>query len=81
MSLREKNRHVGPSWLLRSAHLPPTGPFPARALHSDSGRTPHTPHDCVNLISSARAGIASSGGRAAPVMSSRNARPADAGRP
>eukprot|EP00969_Alexandrium_andersonii_P316394 13977505-Alexandrium_andersonii.AAC.1 len=35
----------------------------------------------MNLISSARAAITSFGGRAAPMMSSRNARPVDTGRP
>eukprot|EP00969_Alexandrium_andersonii_P045162 1982956-Alexandrium_andersonii.AAC.1 len=35
----------------------------------------------MNLISSARAAITSSGGRAAPAISSRNVRPADTGRP
>eukprot|EP00969_Alexandrium_andersonii_P279265 12343656-Alexandrium_andersonii.AAC.1 len=29
------------------AHLPPIGPFPARALRSATGRTPRAFQDCV----------------------------------
>eukprot|EP00969_Alexandrium_andersonii_P114219 5049241-Alexandrium_andersonii.AAC.1 len=47
------------------------GRLPARATHSEIGRTSHTRQDSMNRISSERAAATSSASRPAPVMSSR----------
>eukprot|EP00969_Alexandrium_andersonii_P297375 13142870-Alexandrium_andersonii.AAC.1 len=47
-------------------HLPPRGLLPARAMHSEIGRTSHTRQDSINRASSARADATSSESRAAP---------------
>eukprot|EP00969_Alexandrium_andersonii_P105882 4671454-Alexandrium_andersonii.AAC.1 len=47
------------------------GRFPARERHSETGRTSQTPQDSMDRISSKRSAATSSGGKTAPVMSSR----------
>eukprot|EP00969_Alexandrium_andersonii_P355311 15444093-Alexandrium_andersonii.AAC.1 len=47
------------------------GLFPVRGGHSEIGLAPQTPQDSTNRIPSERAAATSSGGKAAPAMSSR----------
>eukprot|EP00969_Alexandrium_andersonii_P109377 4825365-Alexandrium_andersonii.AAC.1 len=51
---------------------------PARAKHSEIGRTPRACQDSMNRISSSRAAAASSEPRTAPATSSRHGCPPDA---
>eukprot|EP00969_Alexandrium_andersonii_P008120 353138-Alexandrium_andersonii.AAC.1 len=57
------------------------GLLPARALRPTAGLTSRTCRDCVKRISNARSATASSGGSAAPVISSRSCRPSLAAPP
>eukprot|EP00969_Alexandrium_andersonii_P157821 6974998-Alexandrium_andersonii.AAC.1 len=63
--------------LLWSTPFPPMGLLPARAKHSEIGRTPHACQDSMNRASSARAAATSSESSTAPVMSSRYGCPPD----